>query len=520
MEKRVAIIGAGISGLLACKYTKERGFSPTVFEAQSSIGGVWSKTMESTKLQNPREAFQFSDFPWPETVTELHPGHTQVMDYIESYAQHFNLFPYVKFNCKVISIDYFGVPEEEMKSWELWGGMGKPFSSRGKWFLKVQNSERCRKEDYQFEFVVLCIGRYSGYPNIPYFPLDRGPRIYNGKVIHSMDYSAMDNSKAAELLKGKRIAVVGSQKSALDIAAECASVNGVDFPCTMIQRTINWMAPSSFFSNSNLDFLLLSRFSEFMVHKPGETVLQSLLASLLRPLRWATSKIVEGYLRWELPLRKYGMVPNQSFLEQFSSCQVPLLPDNFYADVAKGSIILKKSQSLSFCPDGLIIDGEAEPLKTDLVILATGFNGDEKLKNMFSSPTFQKCIKGPESTRVPLYRQMIHPRIPQLAIIGYPENLSNLQGSEIRCNWLAHFLCGTIELPSIREMEKEIADWEKFMKKYAGESYWRSCIAVPIWYNDQLCRDMGCEPRRKKGLFAELFEPYGPLDYAGLTKQY
>ncbi|KAK4431803.1 putative flavin-containing monooxygenase 1 [Sesamum alatum] len=519
MEKRVAIIGAGISGLLACKYAASRGFNPVVLEAEEQVGGLWNHTIESTRLQNVKEFFQFSDFPWPSSVQEALPTNAQLLEYLQSYARHFELLPYIKFNCKVISVDYVGECEEEMQSWELWGGSGKAFGSKGKWNLKVLHTKQDSLEDYVSEFVVICTGRFSGLPEIPTFPPGHGPEVFSGKVLHSMDYSAMDNASAAEFIKGKRIAVIGSGKSAVDVAFECANANGNDIPCTVIQRTIHWMLPLDAQPwGLSLGFLCFSRFAELLVHKPGEGVLSSVLATLLSPLRWGLSKLIESYLRWKLPLKKYNMIPEENVLREASSCQLLFLPPNFYDKVEDGSIILKKSQRFSFCKEGLILDGEDDPVKADIVIYATGYKGDEKLKNIFSSPTFQNCIAGSPTSTIPLYRQMIHPRIPQLAVISYSESLSNLYTFEMRCKWLGYFLDEAFKLPSIKEMEEDMKMWDKYMKKYSGNGrFRRACIGgVPIWYNDQLCRDIGCNPRRKKGFFADLFEPYGLADYKEL----
>lgn len=77
---------------------------------------------------------------------------------------------------------------------------------------------------------------------------------------------------------------------------------------------------------------------------------------------------------------------------------------------------------------------------------------------------------------------------------------------------------GGFRLPSVAAMQKDVLEWEKWMRRYAGGRYLRrSCIGVlHIWYNDQLCLDMGCDPRRKKSFLEELFGVYGPGDYADL----
>nr|XP_016454963.1 PREDICTED: probable flavin-containing monooxygenase 1 [Nicotiana tabacum] len=157
------------------------------------------------------------------------------------------------------------------------------------------------------------------------------------------------------------------------------------------------------------------------------------------------------------------MVPDHSFLSELSSCSVSKVPEGFYDRVEEGSIKLIKKRIL-------------DSLKKEFL---TGSD---------------------EYSALLLYRECIHPRIPQLAIIGFSESVSNLYTSEIKCRWLGELLDETFKVPNIKIMEKDIAEWDKYKKRYS-------------YLNNY--RDMGWNPKRKKGILAEWFHPYGPMDYAG-----
>ncbi|VAI20842.1 unnamed protein product [Triticum turgidum subsp. durum] len=315
--------------------------------------------------------------------------------------------------------------------------------------------------------------------------------------------------------RAKRVAIVGAGTSGL---AACKN------PQWLLHRAEVWGGVS-------IGYLYMNRFAELMVPRPGAGAASRLLAALLAPLAWAISAATGAYYRRAIPMREHGMEPGHGFARCVSSCLISMLPDGFYYKVKEGSVVFARSRSFGFCHDGLVLDGagaEKRVVPADVVVLATGFRGDEKLKNMFASPRVKDIIAGSSNsdTAVPLYRESVHPRIPQMAVVGHAEGLNNMYASEMTAKWVARLLDGAFRLPGVRRMEESCVEWGRYYARRSGgggegQRPWRPCLgAVNVWYNDELCRDMGCDPRRKRvkgqGLLAEWFQPYGAVDYADI----
>ncbi|KAL9991754.1 putative flavin-containing monooxygenase [Helianthus debilis subsp. tardiflorus] len=211
---------------------------------------------------------------------------------------------------------------------------------------------------------------------MPQFPEGKGPEVFRGRAMHSMEYAAMDHDKAEEFVKGKKVVVVGFGKSGLDIARECSSINGPEHPCSIVYRRDHWKLSRWFIWGIPLVDIMFSRSTMLSVHKPGEGFLLSLLATLLSPVRWGIMTLVESYAKMTLPLSKFKMVPQHSLAKDISSGLVLKMPDadNFFDAVDKGSIKLKKSPSFEFYEKGIFTTDDNTHIEADIVIFATGFN--------------------------------------------------------------------------------------------------------------------------------------------------
>jgi dimethylaniline monooxygenase (N-oxide forming) len=193
-EFDVVIVGAGLSGLLACKYMKAAGLSCIVLEASDDIGGVWKYretpngkggVTYSTVSTSSKSVNEFSDFPMPDDYPAFQK-HTQVFKYLNDFADHFDLRQSILLNREVTRI---------YKTGELW---------------TTQDSDG---NSYHSRQLVICSGMHQ-FPN-KYYEQDPRFRDATLSMMHSSDYKRLTDDYF-----GKDIVIMGGGETASDLATE------------------------------------------------------------------------------------------------------------------------------------------------------------------------------------------------------------------------------------------------------------------------------------------------------------
>ena len=189
---KVAIIGAGVSGLVSIKCCLDEGLEPVCFEKCSNIGGLWKfshaegsfsgsgSVYESTVINTSKEMTCFSDFPAPKHFPPFMP-HGDVVKYLHMYSKHFDLLQYIRFNTTVLEVSRTSNHRET-----------------GQWKVSFVNWEG-RKIEGTFDAVMICNGHLSK----SFFPTFNGLDRFEGRKLHSHDY------KSYRGYEGKIVLVIG-----------------------------------------------------------------------------------------------------------------------------------------------------------------------------------------------------------------------------------------------------------------------------------------------------------------------
>ena len=106
MSARVAVIGAGPSGLAAARALQENGLAYDVFERHRDVGGIWDMANPGTPMYDSahfissRTQSAFDDFPMPDDFAD-YPSRQRILEYIRAFADRYRLREHITFGAAV-----------------------------------------------------------------------------------------------------------------------------------------------------------------------------------------------------------------------------------------------------------------------------------------------------------------------------------------------------------------------------------------------------------------------------------
>ncbi|HEX2784628.1 MAG TPA: NAD(P)/FAD-dependent oxidoreductase, partial [Ilumatobacteraceae bacterium] len=209
-DLRVAVIGAGMSGLLAAHRLRQVGIDAVVFEKNADVGGTWlQNTYPGCRVDVASHLYCYSFAQrddWPQHFSTQ----PELLDYFQAFAADHDLRPLIRFSTTVDAVEF----DDESAAWSV-----RTIDAGG------------RSETHQFDAVINATGQL----NRPKFPDIDGRASFAGTAFHSAEWD-----DGADLV-GKRVAVIGTGASAaqfIPLIAEQAET------VLVMQRTPNWLAPT------------------------------------------------------------------------------------------------------------------------------------------------------------------------------------------------------------------------------------------------------------------------------------
>ncbi|KAK0643887.1 hypothetical protein B0T16DRAFT_355589 [Cercophora newfieldiana] len=310
---RIAVIGAGITGVTSAAHCIGHGFDVKIFEAgsEANIGGIWSKVNNTSGLQIHSLMYRFHpSVQWKGG----YPNRDQIISQVRQLWHHYGLHTRTKFNTPVTHLYQ---------------------DHHGRWIVNDPSNGR-------FDGVISAIGT-CGAPKIPRLP---GMDAFGGKIHHSSDLTG----KSAQ---GKTMIVIGGGASAVE-ALEFATEEGAE-KVYILARSEKWIIPRNAVWNV---LLALNIFGQ-------ETFLSWIPEMLLRKLFY---RDLQDLAPAEKGIFTDTPMVNSEVMEKIRSGKAEWVRCDIRRFVENGVEVNRREKGVG--PGG---PGQREVIRGDMVVMATGY---------------------------------------------------------------------------------------------------------------------------------------------------
>ena len=332
-DRRIVIIGAGPGAIITGHALTEAGFDDFVMlERQDRVGGTWARNRyPGLECDVVSRAYQFS-FALKPDWRKPYATQPEILAYMEECVDRFGLRPHVRLGVEVCGARW----DDASATW------------------RVATSDG---EEVVGDVLVASTGMFgeAKWPDI------EGRESFAGTAVHT---SAWPDDLD---LTGKRVAVVGSAASAVQLVPEVAKVVS---RLHVFQRSANWVLPKD-----DVPFTA-EQIAELV---EDEAALQEARAEALDQVGARFAFVMEEVrlLMEDLGRQNISVVEDPELRRKLTpttpwGCQRPLFSNVYYPVFNQENVELVTDPIVRITPTGLVTADGVER-EVDVIVFATGY---------------------------------------------------------------------------------------------------------------------------------------------------
>lgn len=408
---KVAVIGAGLSGICAAIELDKLGFAYEVFEKNDEVGGTWyENTYPGCGVDTPNHFYSFS-FELHHRWTQYFAKRDEIFGYLRGCAEKYGILPHIRFKTEVLEAAF----DEESAIWSL-----RVRDESGVVHMVEANA------------VIFGVGGLTraAFPDID------GIDGYSGTLVHT---AAWDQNLD---LTGKRVAVIGTGASAMQAVPEIAKIAS---QLTVYQRSPQWVTPNPNYHRAvpegkklALEHLpFYARWYRFQLFWGGADAVHPTLK--VDP-NWPTPNLSLNEKNEEMRQRLVAHIQSElADRPDLLSKAIPTYPpygkrmlrdNNWFTTMKRDNVDLVTDPIVRFTPTGILAGGKETEF--DVVVCATGFNTHESLAPIVVRGRDGVSIRdiwGSDDPRA--YYGVTVPQFPNMFILFGPNTILAHGGSAI-----------------------------------------------------------------------------------------
>ncbi|CAG8978239.1 hypothetical protein HYALB_00009136 [Hymenoscyphus albidus] len=553
-ELDIVVIGAGMSGLAftRCYLDIHPQTKIVILEADDCLGGVWSSARNYDELwsQSGERMAGFSDVPLqvPSDAPRFYDTFEAkyITQYFEDYADN-HIYNGATLRSRIL----FGHKVQKSEKIDE------------KWIIHAEDANQSQ-QCFKSPKLVVATG-HTSIPNMPSLP---NQEKFGAPILHHRSFGKASQSVLAAP-NCNNVTILGGGKSAIDMVYQSIKKGknvswvirnsgegpALLFPAPATGRYKNSVesgatrykqsfSPSSFMPN----FCLLRWFHQSQYGmKYMEKRVQHNDEYCRAPAKYHTRK---------------GALPGFELLDFTTSGFWVTGPlglaqhEDFWDLIAQNAHVYRSG--IKSMDAGIIVLEDGTEIRSDALLCGTGWKSNypffssaqvaalglpqplegtdqesETWKNLLETADRKVLANFPQLANPPPFRERAPTTTAKLfkgiapledhsiAFLGHVNISNSFRAADAQAIWATAYFDGSIRLPPLEEMKKEVAYMNAFSKRrYPSQGQTGDCLMFElVWYTDNLLGDVGLKSHRK-GWYSDWVEPCLAADFKDAANEY